>query len=116
MKSVRLFTELVEPQLCGCVASLFRWGSLLVFLLMMPALSQGQVFVQVSSNSVAVDATSVNVTYTVAETAGHLNVVVVGWSDRTASVVSVADDNTNTYVLAGTSSGHGSHPGDLLRS
>jgi hypothetical protein len=107
MKLVRLLPALVDPQECGRVATLFRSASLLAVLLIVPALSQGQTFVQVNSNTVALDATSVNVAYTTAETAGNLNVVVVGWSDTTASVASVVDDNTNTYVLAGASSGHG---------
>src|SRR5580765_5122923 len=107
MKLVRLLPALVDPQECGRVATLFRSASLLAVLLIVPALSQGQTFVQVNSNTVALDATSVNVAYTTAETASNLNVVVVGWSDTTASVASVVDDNTNTYVLAGASSGHG---------
>jgi len=104
MKLVRL-PAVVDPQECGRVATFFRSASLLAALLVVSALSQGQTFVQVNSNTVAVNAASVNVTYTTAETAGNLNVVVVGWSDTTASVASVVDDNTNTYVLAGASSG-----------
>jgi hypothetical protein len=107
MKLARLLPPLVDPQECGRVATFFRSASLLAVLLIVPALSQGQTFVQVNSNTVAIDATSVSVTYTTAETVGNLNVVVVGWSDTSASVASVVDDNTNIYVLAGASSGHG---------
>src|ERR1700690_1553923 len=86
------------------LASLLRIVALLTGL-MVPALAGGQTFVQVNSNATAVNAASVNVTYTAAETAGHLNMVVVGWTDVTSSVVSVVDDNTNIYRLAGTTAG-----------
>ncbi|MGH9503929.1 MAG: beta strand repeat-containing protein [Terriglobales bacterium] len=48
-----------------------------------------------------------SVTYATTETAGNLNVVVVGWNDISSSIISVVDDNNNTYALAGTSAGHG---------
>jgi hypothetical protein len=89
------------------LAMLIRSVSILSGLLLVPALSLGQTFVQENNNKVAVNATSVSVTYTTAETAGDLNVVVVGWNDTTSSVTSVVDDNTNTYVLVGTTSGNG---------
>ncbi len=76
-------------------------------LLLVPALAMGQAFVQVNSNTVPTNTNTVSVTYTAAETVGHLNVVVVGWSDTSSSVISVVDDNTNTYALAGTTAGHG---------
>ena len=44
--------------------------------------------------------TSVNVTFTAAQTAGDLNVVVVGWNDSTASVSSVTDSKGNAYTRA----------------
>ena len=44
--------------------------------------------------------TTVAVTYTAAQTAGGLNVVVVGWNDSAASIVSVADTRGNTYSPA----------------
>jgi len=75
-------------------------------LLLVSALSLGQVFVQEIS-AVANSATSVSATYATAETAGNLNVVVIGWNDSTSSVTSVADDNSNTYLLVGTSTGNG---------
>ena len=83
-----------------------RIAALLTGLFLLPALALGQTFVQVNSNTAA-SAATVAVTYTAAEAAGNLNVVVVGWSDTTSSVVSVTDDNTNTYRLAGTTAGHG---------
>jgi hypothetical protein len=88
-------------------ATLLRIAALLTGLFLLPALAVGQTFVQVNSNPTALNAASVTVSYANPETAGHLNVVVVGWSDTTSSVVSVVDDNTNTYRLAGTTAGHG---------
>ena len=44
--------------------------------------------------------TTVNVTYTAAQTAGDLNVVVVGWNDSTATVSSVTDSKGNVYSRA----------------
>ena len=43
---------------------------------------------------------TVGVAYTAAETAGDLNVVVVGWNDTTATVQSVKDSAGNNYSLA----------------
>ena len=83
-----------------------RIGALLIGLLLLPALAVGQTFVQVNSNT-SNSALTLPVTYTTPETAGNLNVVAVGWSDTTSSVVSVVDDNNNTYRLAGTTAGHG---------
>ena len=40
------------------------------------------------------------VTYTAAQTAGDLNVVMVGWADTVATVTSVTDSVGNTYQLA----------------
>ena len=82
----------------------FRKISLLMGLLLVPALVLGQTFVQENDGGAA-SAGSVNVTYTSAETAGNLNVVVVGWNDISSSVTSVVDDNGNVYLLAGTSAG-----------
>lgn len=44
--------------------------------------------------------TSVPVTFTSAQTAGDLNVLVVGWNDTTATVSSVTDKSGNIYTLA----------------
>jgi hypothetical protein len=87
--------------------NLLRIAVLLTGLFLVPSLALGQTFVQVNNNPLVANATTVNVSYLTAETAGHLNVVVVGWNDTTSSVVSVTDDNTNTYKLAGTTAGHG---------
>ena len=44
--------------------------------------------------------TSVPVTFTAAQVAGDLNVVVVGWNDSAAAVTSVTDSKGNTYTRA----------------
>ena len=44
--------------------------------------------------------TSVSVTYTGPQTAGNLNVVVVGWNDTNAAVNSVTDSKGNVYTRA----------------
>jgi IPT/TIG domain len=103
-KSPMMF--LIGPPIVTRPAAFFR-KSFLIGLLFLPVLSMSQTFVQENSNAVAASTNSVSVTYTTAETAGNLNIVVVGWSDTSSSVTSVVDDNTNTYVLAGTSAGNG---------
>src|SRR5437588_9882167 len=63
-------------------------------------LVHGQIaFVQVNSavpQSTAVSSTSV--TFTGAQTAGNLNVVVVGWNDATSTVTSLSDTAGNIYL------------------
>jgi hypothetical protein len=44
--------------------------------------------------------TEVTVPYTAAQTAGNLNVVIVGWGDSTAHIQSLTDTNDNVYQLA----------------
>jgi len=44
--------------------------------------------------------TSVNITFTAAQAAGHLNVVVVGWNDTAATVSTITDKSGNTYARA----------------
>ena len=44
--------------------------------------------------------TTVSVTFTAAQVAGDLNVVVVGWNDSTATVSGVTDKSGNTYTRA----------------
>ena len=64
-----------------------------------PRLSAGVKFVQVNyktSNS----ASSLAVPYLSAQTAGNLNIVVVGWNDSTSVVSSVTDSKGNTYLRA----------------
>jgi hypothetical protein len=44
--------------------------------------------------------TMVSVTFTAAQAAGDLNVVVVGWNDSTAVVSTVTDESGDTYTRA----------------
>jgi hypothetical protein len=57
-------------------------------------------FVQVNSATPQSVLTPVKVAYSGAQTAGDLNVVVVGWNDSTAQISSVTDSKNNTYFLA----------------
>ena len=57
-------------------------------------------FVQTNSVTPAPSATSMSVPFTAAQSAGNLNIVVVGWNDITHSVVSVTDSKSNIYVPA----------------
>jgi chitodextrinase len=57
-------------------------------------------FVQQSSISPQEPQNSVAVSFSAAQTAGHLNVVVVGWDDTSAHVSSVTDKAGNRYALA----------------
>lgn len=56
-------------------------------------------FIQVNSEQ-QTSAPTATIPYTLAQTAGDLNVVVVGWNDTTATVQSVTDTAGNTYTLA----------------
>jgi len=57
-------------------------------------------FVQANSATPVNNSSPVAVAYPVAQTAGNLNIVVVGWNDTTATVSSVVDSRGNTYTLA----------------
>src|SRR5437773_5809122 len=57
-------------------------------------------FVQVNAAVPQTPQTTVTVGYAGAQTAGNLNVVIVGWNDATALVTSVTDSKGNGYSLA----------------
>ena len=57
-------------------------------------------YVQSAYSAPQTPQTAVNVAYTAAQTAGNLNVVVVGWNDTTATVSSVRDSKGNVYTRA----------------
>ena len=61
---------------------------------------QGIQFVQVASATPQSTTTSVPVAYPESQTAGDLNVVIVGWNDAAATVQSVSDSAGNSYALA----------------
>ena len=71
-----------------------------------PAVAIG--FGQVAATTPQSATATVPVTYPAAQTAGDLNIVVVGWNDTTATVQSVKDSAGNNYSLAiGPTSGTG---------
>src|SRR5262245_56607095 len=57
-------------------------------------------FVQANYAAPQTSQATVTVSYTSAQTAGNMNVVVVGWGDTSAQVTSVSDSRGNPYVLA----------------
>jgi len=57
-------------------------------------------FKQVNSATPQTNQTSVGVGFSAAQTAGNLNVVVVGWNDITSNVISVTDSSGNVYQAA----------------
>jgi IPT/TIG domain len=57
-------------------------------------------FVQVNAATPQSAVSSVTVPFKAAQSAGDLNVVVVGWNDTTTTVQSVSDNLGNQYVLA----------------
>jgi hypothetical protein len=61
---------------------------------------QGIQFVQVASDTPQSTTATVSATYSGSQTAGDLNVVIIGWNDTTATVKSVTDSAGNTYALA----------------
>ena len=65
-----------------------------------PTGSSGIAFVQQAYATPQAPQASVSVTLASAQTAGNLNVVVVGWNDATADVTAVADSNGNVYTRA----------------
>ena len=57
-------------------------------------------FVQVNAATPQSPSTSVAVSYPLAQTAGNLNIVAVGWNDTSSTVSSVTDSRGNSYTLA----------------
>jgi len=57
-------------------------------------------FVQVNYKTSNPSGSTLAVAYPAAQTAGNLNIVVVGWNDTTAAVSSVTDSRGNTYTRA----------------
>jgi hypothetical protein len=63
-------------------------------------LSAGINFVQQNNTTSYPSGSSMVVAYPAAQTAGNLNIVVVGWNDTSAAVKSITDIRGNTYTLA----------------
>jgi hypothetical protein len=59
-------------------------------------------FVQVDAITPQTPSGSVILSYPLAQTAGNLNIVAVGWNDTTSTVSSVSDSRGNVYTQAGT--------------
>jgi len=63
-------------------------------------------FIQVAEATPQAPAAVVQAVYPAAQTAGDLNIVIVGWYDTSANVSSVVDTTGNVYKLAITTSGN----------
>jgi hypothetical protein len=82
-------------------------GQMLAYGLNPPALG-GIQFIQVAAATPQSPTQIVAASYPGAQTAGDLNIVVVGWNDTTATVQSITDSRGNPYTLAiGPTSGAG---------
>jgi hypothetical protein len=65
-------------------------------------LGTGIAFVQIGFAAIPKNnVTSVAPVFPIAQSAGDLNIVVVGWNDATSAISSVTDSAGNTYALAG---------------
>ena len=86
----------------GSISTSTRHALLLIALLgIAHGAATGQIsFVQVAASTPQSNVASVQVSYPHTQTAGDLNVIVVGWNDSSASIRSVTDTHKNTYVLA----------------
>ena len=88
-------------RISGRSASLFAVGLLFVVSAVAPARAQAAIaFVQGNYATPQSPQSVVSVAYTGAQTAGDLNVVVVGWNDSRAVVTSVTDTAGNSYTVA----------------
>jgi hypothetical protein len=74
--------------------------NLAVTLLLALPLSAGINFVQQNNTTANPSGLSMAVKYPAPQTAGNLNIVVVGWNDTSAAVKSIADSRGNVYALA----------------
>src|SRR5262252_7086025 len=92
------FDRATVPSNSGRVIALTLWT--LVSWLLPTNLIAAPTFVQRHYATPQSPTATVSVSYASAETAGHLNVVVVGWNDTTSAVQSVRDSAGNTYALA----------------
>jgi hypothetical protein len=78
----------------------FTLTSLLFALLVVLPVSAQINFIQQNYTTSNPASSSLPVAYPAAQTAGNLNIVVVGWNDTSAAVSSVADSRGNSYTLA----------------
>src|ERR1700730_7554374 len=86
-----LVPAMPEEAITRMIVKNFAVKSLLFTLLMVLPLSAQIHFVQQNYTTSNPSSSSVVVAYPVAQTAGNLNIVAVGWNDTSASVRSVTD-------------------------
>ena len=88
------------PTVCNGKVFFGTANSVAVFGLLNSQPPSGPQFVQGNYAVPQTAQTTLSVSYNAAQTAGNLNVVVVGWNDTTARVSSVTDTKGNVYQLA----------------
>ena len=95
-------TPIERPQstLFSLLGKLPLLAGLATVLFATAALATTPNYVQGNNATPSTPQTSVTMPYTVAQTAGDLNVIIVGWHDTTTQVSSLTDSNGNVYQLA----------------
>jgi hypothetical protein len=97
------YAKFVPPTIANGKVYLSSFSGQLQVYGMTPPPFQGVLFVQAASATPQTTVASVSTAYSSSQTTGDLNVVIVGWSDSTATVQSVTDSAGNNYALAGSS-------------
>jgi IPT/TIG domain len=92
MSTSRLFSVVLRTGAAGLVA--------LIGTAVVTAAVPSPTFVQQNYATPQTPSTTVTVPFKTAQTAGNLNVVIVGWNDATRTVQSVTDTKGNAYVRA----------------
>ncbi|HXQ27297.1 MAG TPA: IPT/TIG domain-containing protein, partial [Candidatus Acidoferrales bacterium] len=90
----------IRQRVVSIAIPILALSALALMLGAVPAQAASLAFVQSSSADPQTSPTSLTVTYAAAQTAGNLNVVIVGWNNATALISSVTDSKGNAYVLA----------------
>src|SRR5206468_622930 len=90
---------------CTCLKTVSRTKGLYLLLVLwlansIPTAHAAVTFTQANYAVAQTPQSTVTVPYTASQIAGDLNVVIVGWGDATAQVVSVTDTRGNSYQLA----------------
>ena len=94
------YAKFCPPTVANGKVYLGTFSNQLVVYGLNPPAATAVTFVQVNSATPQSATASTSVPYSMAETAGDLNVVVVGWNDTVSAVSSISDSAGNAYTLA----------------